>query len=287
MKRLLRPIRRIVYAAVAAVVGFSVRLLPTRVKLVVKKNSDIIRKMDYARHDIYLNIESRVENDVRLLSCAKEPETIDWIETFFHEGDVFYDVGANVGAYSLVASSFCQGNIQVYAFEPGFLNFPQLCKNVFTNSMQQSITTMQVALSNTTGMVVFNYENLIPGGAIHTLGEPIDYKGESFEPMVTQQVLSYRVDDLISQFKIPAPNHIKIDVDGIELDVLKGADQALGSPTLKTILLELEDGDDEAIRITEYLKAHGLVFHSKHKFVYGGESGPLSRIYNYIFQRKD
>jgi len=287
MKQLLRPIRRIVYAAVAAAVGFSVRLLPTRVKLVLKENSEIIRKMDYARHDIYLNIESRVENDVRLLSCAKEPETVDWIEAFFQEGDVFYDVGANVGAYSLVASSFCQRNIQVYAFEPGFLNFPQLCKNVFTNSMQQSITPMQVALSNTTGMEVFNYENLIPGGAIHTLGEPVDYKGESFKPLATQQVFSYRVDDLISQFKIPAPNHIKIDVDGIELDVLKGADQAMGSPTLKTVLLELDDGDDEAVRITEYLEAHGLVFHSKHKFVYGGESGPLSGIYNYIFQRQD
>lgn len=287
MKQLLRQIRRVTYIAVAAVVGFSIRLFPTQVKLIVKRNSEIIRKMDYAHHDIYLNIESRVENDVRLFSCAKEPETIDWIETFFKKGDVFYDVGANVGAYSLVASGFCHGDIKIYAFEPGFLNFSQLCKNVFTNSMEQSITPMQVALSNTTGMEVFNYENLITGGAIHTLGKPVDYKGESFKPVVKQQVFSYRVDDLISQFNIPVPNHIKIDVDGIEFDVLKGADQALDDPALKTVLLELEDGDDEASRITEYLESHGLVFQSKHKFVYGGESGPLSGIYNYIFQRPD
>lgn len=287
MKKLLRPIRRVVYAAATAVLGFPVRLLPVRVKLVLKRNSEIIRRMDYARHDIYLNIESRIENEVRLFSCAKEPETVEWIETFFQDGDVFYDVGANVGAYSLVASSFCRGKIQVYAFEPGFLNFPQLCKNVLTNSMQQSITPMQVALSNTTGMEVFNYENLIPGGAIHTLGEPVDYKGDQFTPVATQRVFSYRADDLISQFNIPAPTHIKIDVDGIELDVLKGAHQALSSPALKTVLLELEDGVDEAVRITKYLEEHGLVFHSRHKFVYGGETGPLSGIYNYIFQRQD
>ena len=278
-------IRKAYYAVFVPMVVFLVKRLPDRVLLLIKANSERVKKMDYNRHDIFLNIDSEIENGVRLRSCSKEPETIEWIETFFKPGDVFFDIGANVGAYSLVAAKFCRGRLKVYAFEPGFITFPQLCKNVVTNGCQESIVPLQIALSNRTGIEVFNYHNLIPGGAIHALGEPIDYKGDTFEPVLRQPVISYRIDDLIEQFQVPVPNHIKLDVDGIEFDVLRGAEKALGNPALTSVIMELEEDTKDANEIMGYLAGKGLRFHSKHKYVFGGDTGPLSRVYNYIFVR--
>lgn len=263
------------------------KILPDRFLLIIKANANSVKKMDYEHCDIFLNIDSAIEYDIRLNSCKKEPETVEWIETFFKEGDVFFDIGANVGAYSLVASKFFNGKIAVYAFEPAFPTFPQLCKNVLLNRCQGCIIPLQIALSDKTIIDNFNYLDLIPGGACHAFGEAIDYKGDVFKPIFKQPILSYRIDDLVKQFEIPIPNHIKIDVDGIEFSILKGADETLENPLVSSILLELEEGREEAKQIIVFLSRKGFEVHSKHQYVYdGGDTGPFSKMYNYIFKRK-
>jgi hypothetical protein len=96
--------------------------------------------------------------------------------------------------------------------------------------------------------------------------------------------LSFRVDDLLPEFHIPQPNHIKIDVDGTELSVLKGADQTLSNPALKSLLLELDEGREGTSQTLEYLRSKGLVFQSKHRYIYGCD-GRSSKVHNYIFHR--
>jgi FkbM family methyltransferase len=281
----IKRLGRMVFALLILVLVSVIKRFPDKVLLRIRSGTRIVRKMDYQQHNIFLNIESEVENAIRLHSCEKEPETVEWIQTCFKEGDIFYDIGANVGAYSLVASKYFGGKIKVYAFEPGFATFPQLCKNIFLNDCQGSITPLQIALSDKTTIDVFNYNNLTPGGALHALGEPVDHKGDVFQPVFQQPVLSYRIDDLIEQFHIPVPDHIKIDVDGIELKILKGAEETLLNPSVNSLLLELEEGDEEANKIIEFLAYKGLKFHSKHRYVYGGDTGEFSRAYNYIFRR--
>ena len=276
--------RRAFWLLAGLLVGF-IRLLPDRLVVIIRSKSEIVRKMDYEHEDVLLIVDSEIEMGVRLHSCKKEPETVQWIETNFKENDVFFDVGANVGAYSLVASKFFNGNIKAYAFEPGFVTFGHLCRNILINRCQASITPLQIALSDKTNLDTFNYANLIPGGALHALGEPIDYKGDQFEPVLRQPVFCYRIDDLVQNFQIPVPNHIKLDVDGIEFNILKGADETLNNPSVKSIILELDDGDQQGITIADYLASKGFEFQSKHKYVYGGNSGPLSQVYNYIFRR--
>ena len=78
----------------------------------VKSNINVTRKLDFEKSDIHLSIESDIEYTTRLASCAKEPEMITWFEKFFKEGDVFYDIGANIGAYSLVAAILFKGKIK-------------------------------------------------------------------------------------------------------------------------------------------------------------------------------
>lgn len=240
------------------------KTLPDAALLEIKAAIDLKGRMDYESHDIYLHIDSVTEYETRLHSCEKEPDTVEWIETFMTPGDTFYDIGANVGAYSLVAAKFFQGAVKIYAFEPAFLNFTQLCRNLFLNHCQDVVIPLSVALSNNTRIDAFNYHDLVPGGSLHTLGDAIDYKGDRFEPVLKQPVLSYRTDDLIAQFDLPVPTHIRIDVDGIELEVLRGADKTLSNEALRSIVVELEVGENEA-QISEFVFSKGFRLHAKHR----------------------
>lgn len=230
----------------------------------IKNSINLTGKMDYARHDIYLHVDSMTEYETRLHSCRKEPDTVEWIEDFMKPGDIFYDVGANVGVYSLVAAKYFAGAVKVYAFEPAFLNFSQLCRNIFLNNCQEAVVPLLVALSDKTSIDDFNFHDLVTGGSLHTLGETVDHKGEVFTPVVTQRMLSYRLDDLIEQFKIPKPSHIKIDVDGIEKAVLQGAPNTLSSSSLRSVDVELAEGDGQR-EITELLIRKGFKLDSQHK----------------------
>lgn len=262
------------------------QLLPDRAALFLKSHTILVKKMDYTRDEILLQIDSAVEYMTRLHSCAKEPETIDWIHNCFQAGDVYYDIGANVGAYALVAAKAFKGTVQVYAFEPSFPTFKQLCTNVVINDCEDCVTPLQVALSDQTGMAVLNYSSLVPGSALHALGEACDYKGDKFRPVIKQSVMAFALDDLIRQFMLPPPTHIKLDVDGIELSILKGAEKTLASALLRSVLVEILEGDPHSLAVVSFLERCGLALHSKHKYIHGGSTGPSSRIYNYIFHRQ-
>ena len=84
------------------------RLLPKRTLVRLKANLSPIVQLDYRRHRILLHADSPL-GLYRARACQKEPETVRWIEEFVRPGDVFYDIGANVGAYSLIASKYCGG----------------------------------------------------------------------------------------------------------------------------------------------------------------------------------
>jgi FkbM family methyltransferase len=277
MKRLFRiayALARLPFSALRRVLLFVmaqiVRLLPTRFWLDLRNRHSIIRKIDYRGGDVPIQVESRTEYDLRLRSASREPETVGWIEAYFNKGDVFYDIGANVGAYALIAHRFCGGDIKAYAFEPAFMTFPQLCRNIQLNGAGEAIMPFQVALANQTSMAPFNYYNLDPGSALHALGSAIDWRGRPFEPVLSHYMMSYRLDDLIAQFDLLSPNHIKIDVDGIENEVLLGARKTLKEPALETVLIETYDGREFASDIVSLLRESGfeLVWREHDNFLY-------------------
>lgn len=234
--------------------------------------------MDYHRHDIYLSIESETEYWFRLRSCEREPGTIEWIEHFVRERDVFYDIGANVGAYSLVASKFSHGTAEIYAFEPSFPTFTQLCNNILINNCEDNVIPLPIALSDETRLSTFNYSTLDPGGALHSVGASVDQNLQPFAPVWRQMVLCYRMDEFIEAFCLPAPNHIKLDVDGHELSILRGAEQTLSNPMLQSILVEVNEGLSSAEEIVNLLCGKGFVLQSKHQLV--------NTFYNLIFVRR-
>lgn len=268
---------------VAALAGFLIVILgfpSQRLLAAIKERLTIIVRMDYSPRNIYLNADSIIEYQTRRNSCKKEPETVHWIESQFKPGDVFYDIGANVGAYSFVAARQSEGKIKVYAFEPSYSTFAQLNKNIILNSCEGKIIPFCVALSSRTEISFLNYSSLAPGAALHSLTQTSIDQERALKPVTSQPVLSYRIDDLITTFEIEKPTYIKLDVDGTELEILKGADETLRHPGLKSILIEVETGLETSARITDFLGERGFHVQMKRRHDTSGTAPS-----NYVFVR--
>ena len=215
------------------------------------------RKLDYEYADIYMRVTTKGEL-VRLRGCAKEPFTIDWIHNRIGAGDVLYDIGANVGVYSLVAAKKPGGGARVFSFEASYATVASLCANIVLNDVAGQVTPLPIALSDATAMNVFSLRDLKAGAARHALG----YDPPADGPTLYQQpVLMFTLDDVIELFQLPLPNHIKLDVDGGELAVLQGASRTLASPTLRSMLIEVSTSLSGAV--TDVLEGHGLRLDAK------------------------
>lgn len=278
-QQLARLRRRLAQLSVSLYVR-ALALLPMPQAVSVKEGIRLTGKLDYPRGDILMSLDSSIQLG-RLSACNKEPETVEWIETYIRPGDVFYDIGANVGAYSFVAYAVTGGDCIVYAFEPSFPTFAALCQNVLLNGCHGKIVPLHVALSHETKLLTFNYSSVMPGAALHSLGELIGKDGRAFRPAFTQPILSYRLDDLVRQFALRAPNHIKLDVDSAELSVLRGADETLAYPGLRSILVEVDAERYPSGEIPRRLENKGFRIRSRHP---RGQSKMLA---NYIFERRD
>ena len=253
--------------------ALSLKSLPDRILLELRKKLTLWRYLDYDRARIAMCVSTRRELKTRLRSCTREPETVAWIHQTIKPGDVLYDIGANVGAYSLVTASWTKEQAIVYAFEPGCFTFPSLVENIFANKFEQSVTPFQVALSDQTTLASFNYSTTDAGGAQHTGIR--DVKGPM--PTVRKQVLlSFRLDDFIQMFGLRLPTHIKIDVDGSELEVLRGAKGTLGSTCLRSILVEVDKRESHLHTIRRLLEENGFRLECDHQH---------RNVHNWIFRR--
>ena len=242
---------------IARVIGWFARRIPLRLAVILQEQLRVIERLDYEKSPIFLRIHSRLEHAYRIHSCKREPETVVWIEGQLRDGDIMFDVGANVGAYSLIAAKHSRGTARVYAFEPAFANFAALCENIALNRCADSIVPLNIALSDQTTLGTFNYSELSAGSSLHAFGTNRSCKGQ-FTPLLQQLVLSYRVDDLLRTLPIPVPNLIKIDVDGIELEILRGASNTLNDRQLRSLLVEIEPESEHRSAICDLMDRHGF-----------------------------
>lgn len=208
------------------------------------------RELDYARHPIKLTVSSPAIAK-RLGSVAKEPFTVEWIEQNIQPGDVFYDIGANVGPYSIIAAKVTGGAARVFSFEPAPASFSDLARNVLLNDCGESVTPLPLALWSETGLLPVKWRSAQAGAARHRLGH-----AKSGSASVT---VAMRLDDAVERLGIPAPNHAKIDVDGYEVEVLTGAAVTLARPEWRSIIIELDPKEtDRNRRIKELLAGAGF-----------------------------
>lgn len=212
---------------------------------------------------------------------TKEPETIEWINGF-NETEVFWDIGANVGVYTLYAG---QRGVTVLAFEPSPSNYYLLSKNIEINKMDNKISAYCVALNDITKLDVFYMANTALGGALNNFGEARDWQNKVFTASLRQAMVGFSIDDFIKQFNPPFPNHIKIDVDGIEDSIIKGGSNTLKDTHLKSVLVELDTERKEYTqKVTDILNAAGLILFKKERAPMS-DDGKFANVYNHIFVR--
>jgi FkbM family methyltransferase len=245
--------------AIATAFRVALAPLPAGVKVVLHEQLALTERLDYARHDIRLAVTTRTEHAARIHSCAREPETVAWIERELRAGDVLFDVGANVGAYSLVAAKATGGAARVFAFEPAFATFAALCRNVALNHCDGVIVPLPLALSDETTLGEFAYADLASGASLHAYAGHVHPKTGEFRPVLRQPVLGYRVDDLVRLWSIPVPALVKLDVDGAELAVLRGAGETLRDARVRSLLVEIEPESQDRPAIESLLAERGFL----------------------------
>ena len=210
---------------------------------------------------------------------SKEPETIAWIDSLGDEC-VFWDIGANVGIYSIYAA--LRGH-RVFAFEPHFANYFQLCANIFANSFESRVTALCMACAERPGFSHFNLANTAFGSALSSFGNNLDFRGRPYEVAFSQGMIGYDLDGVCGVLGVPKPKHMKIDVDGLELAIIRGGKSVLSDPNFSSLSVELVETDGELTEaVHSALAAAGLEFVHK-------RANPASRdkdVLNYLYRRR-
>lgn len=143
--------------------------------------------------------------------------------------DTFIDVGANIGDYSLLAATKISTG-QIYSFEPLPVPLERFRENIALNNFQNRISVDNKVVTNRLGSVGFESKTTSEeSGIAH---QSSDDKQVAYFPAIT-------LDAFLKSKSLRSVKLIKIDVEGAELAVLQGAQQALQSGVFKIILIEL------------------------------------------------
>ncbi len=181
-----------------------------------------------------------------------EPEFLQEFMTEAPEAKVIYDIGANIGLYSILAA-ILNPETKVFAFEPEEHNFSALVRNIELNNLN-NCHPIQIALGDTDGPIGFTFQDGGPGVG----GHRVSY-GNSADSTNMQMAVS-TVDKLVNQRRVPPPDLIKIDVEGYEFHVLRGMTGIL-TDVKPVILLELHEGflinyGESAGELNKFMSAH-------------------------------
>ncbi len=273
-----RQAKRVLENFICFVALSILRNAPVRAKVMIKTGLPTQIELDYSRRRIELCADSDMSIR-RAMACGKEPETVAWIEANLRPGDVLFDIGANVGAYSLIAAKQFSGEVKIFSFEPSFSTYDQLCRNVIINDCQDNVFPFLMALTDKSKLLTFEYRSLVGGAAEHAVDLSND-AALTFKPVFSQRLLGNSMDELAERFGFPPPTLIKLDVDGAEIAILEGAKNTLCSPQLKSVLVEVREDDGMAGQVKQLLEEAGFLLVEK----YDRGNGV---VWNYIFHRNN
>jgi len=140
--------------------------------------------------------------------------------TLEYEQPVILDIGANAGAFSILTAM--NPRMRSYAFEPTPLTYEILKKNISLNRLANYVKTFQIALSDKNGKVILKYPKSGKDSGLACIGEPL-----RFDEWIEFKVETRCLDDFATEHGIEKVDLIKIDTEGCELFVLKGAEELI------------------------------------------------------------
>ncbi len=153
--------------------------------------------------------------------------------THVRRGDVVFDIGANVGFFTVLAARLVGPEGHVYAFEPVPENVAVLRRNLALNDLR-NVTVVERAITDHVGEATMIIAGYAGGHGLDT-SPPPDATG-------SMTVAASTVDALVASGEVPPPRFVKIDVEGAELEVLRGMVDTLEQHDL-TLICEVDDGD--------------------------------------------
>lgn len=178
-----------------------------------------------------------------------EPIHVRLMKKLLCAGDVFFDVGANVGYYSLLASQLVGDTGSVHAFEPIAENVAALKRAIEQNRVS-NIVVNEVAIGATNGVVtLFTDDTDVLGCSGHASAFSAENRTKQRMAQVTT------LDEYVQSPDIPAVRLVKIDVEGMELDVVLGMKDLLSRPDAPDLFCETWEKSSR--NVTTYLARHG------------------------------
>ncbi len=229
------------------------------------------------RDGIYNSLGQRIARYLHLYKAkyrAKERSRVQVLSRYIPEGGVVLDVGAHFGYFAKEFARLHGGSCTVYAFEP--MEYTLGILKSVTKSMP-NIELCERALSDSNNIV----DLYIPVKKQRKIGPGLSHLGKETErDYIVQPVETIRLDDYIEEKKVPRVDFIKIDVEGAELLVLKGAASTI-SKYRPAIYAEVNDEYTKrlgygASDIFKYLEAHGY----SASFVLGNDFS-LNQVHDY------
>lgn len=200
VKDILRPVKRALFPT-------AVETYPVSLSL----------KLD--ERTLYFQAHNRTER-FRVEGCGQEPEMLASFVQAIEPSDTIFDIGASVGLMTVHAAAVAERG-EVFAFEPDPENMLRLRHNVVLNGLK-NVTFLQWAVSNTAGTCTLYTDG--SAGAAPTLREQTN---RTIAPKGQIQVPTKTIDDEIRQKCLPAPDLIKMDIEGAEILALSGAQSLL------------------------------------------------------------
>jgi FkbM family methyltransferase len=169
--------------------------------------------------------------------------------------DLFVDIGANVGSYTILACSAV--GARGVAFEPVPSTYKRLVENMRLNHLDEKVKCINKGVGAQQGTIAFTSDSDTTNHALAS--------GEQCDNKVTVKVIS-----LDTALDGEDPSLLKIDVEGYETPVLEGAQETLKNQTLNAVIMELNGsgsryGFDES-KILEFMLSNGFRTYSYNPF---------------------
>ena len=183
----------------------------------------------------------------------REPETRKWIDEI-PSNSVLWDVGANVGSFSIYAAKL---GVKVVAVEPMPYNLLLLVRNIALNDVGELCDVLPMALSEVDGPARMNLSSLEFGSAGHGFGTPDFFRGGIRQSAkLCFRLAGVSLATAVEKLKLPAPTHLKVDVDGIDDLVILGAGRYLAG--IKGICCEVKLPEERVRALETLLSDNGL-----------------------------
>lgn len=195
----------------------------------------------------------------RVISYKNDFKIITTLLDALQNVNSFWDIGANIGLYSMIAAKTFPG-CNVCSFEPEIESFKRMQDNIKLNA-RDNITPLNYALGDKEEKVRLTKAAHFSNGNHSILTPDKIVDGTSY-----QEIIVKRGEDIISKDKVPSPNIIKIDVEGFEFNVLQGLGKVLADDKCSGIICEVHfrilaanGKSDEPEKIINFLKDKGFL----------------------------